>query len=384
MRKLLFFVGGLLIAGSAVAQDAENLVENGSFETIKGKLRKEGQIEVAAGWTRATGAKVDLYSNETKEPKIQVPKNFMGSEHAKDGSSYAGIVAYSHNNKLPRTYLSTKLKSKMKKGLRYCVKFYVNLAERSKYSSNNIAANFSKKGLVTEGKVSLSAEPSVMRFDNKSLTGMYGWDEVCGIYQAKGGEQYLTLGNFLSNGETDAEKMKMPKGMRGTQMISAYYYVDQISVKLITDDAECNCGQEAEEEYSKMIYAKKSFIKDDMSPEEKVKESTIYFGFGSDKIEDAFNDDINRVLEILKANPSAKIRIIGHSDQLEVEVGDKNDKYYDMSKKRIVSVKAFLKKNEISEARIMESNKNDLEMADDSATEEGQAKNRRVVFELVK
>lgn len=384
MKKLLFICGGILFAGFSFAQeDAENLVENGSFETIKGKLRKPGQLEVATGWSAATGMKVDLFSNETKEPKITVPKNYMGKEHAKEGSSYAGIVAYSHNNKLPRSYASTKLKNKMKKELKYCVKFYVNLSERSKYSSNNIAANFSKKGLETEGKVSIAADSDVMKFDNKSLTGMYGWDEVCGIYTAKGGEQYLTIGNFMSNADTDSEKMKLPKDMRGTQVVSAFYYLDDISVKLITDESECNCGQAAEELQSKMIYSKKVYIGESMSAADKVKASNVYFGYGSDNIEDVFNDELKRVLDILKANSSAKIKITGHSDKLEVETGEHNDKLYDMSKKRISAVKAFLKENGIGEGRIMEANRNDSEPIDDSGSEEGQAKNRRVEFELM-
>jgi outer membrane protein OmpA-like peptidoglycan-associated protein len=383
MKKLLFICSGMLLAGFSFAQDAENLVENGSFETIKGKLRKPGQIEVAPGWTASTGMKVDLFSNETKEPKIMVPKNYMGKEHPKEGSSYAGFVAYSHNNKLPRSYPATKIKSKMKKGLKYCVKFYVNLSERSKYSSNNIAANFSKKGLVTEGKVSITADSDIIKFDNKSLTGMYGWDEICGIYTAKGGEQYMTIGNFMSNGDTESEKMKMPKDMRGAQIVSAFYYLDDITVKLITEEAECNCGQDAEELYSKMIYSKKVYIKESMTDQEKVKASIVYFGFGSDNVEDVFNDDLKRVLDILKANTSVKIKIAGHSDKLEVEKGENNDKLYDMSKKRIQSVKAFLKKNGIGEGRIMESNRNDLEPIDDSGSEEGQAKNRRVTFQLM-
>ena len=144
-------------------------------------------------------------------------------------------------------------------------------------SNSKVWRNFSKRGLATELKTSIAAESSVMRFDNKSLTGMYGWDEVCGIYEAKGGEQYMTIGNFSSNDQTDSEKMKMPKGLRGTQDISAYYYLDEFSVKLITTDAECNCGVGEEEMYSKMIYSKKVFIKESMTPEEKVKSSNNLF-----------------------------------------------------------------------------------------------------------
>ena len=111
---------------TAFAQEGENLVPNGSFEATNGKVKGLGAIEkdksAVIGWTTATGAKADLFM-PSKVPDINTPLNLYGTEQAKEGSNYAGIVAYSPQNKVPRTYLMVKLDTPMKKGMRYCVKF---------------------------------------------------------------------------------------------------------------------------------------------------------------------------------------------------------------------------------------------------------------------
>ena len=78
----------------------------------------------------------DLFSKK-KESPIGVPLNLYGKEHAKDGDNYAGIVAYSYNNKQPRTYLQSKLMKPLTGGIDYCVKFHLSLSDLSKYAIDN-------------------------------------------------------------------------------------------------------------------------------------------------------------------------------------------------------------------------------------------------------
>ena len=126
------------------AQGGENIVPNGSFESIDKKPKRLGSIESANSWVSPTGARADLFVS-TKVEDINVPMNVYGKETAKEGENYAGVLAYSYGNKIPRTYVMTKLDAPMKKGMSYCVKFNVSLSEASKYAVNNMAATFSKK-----------------------------------------------------------------------------------------------------------------------------------------------------------------------------------------------------------------------------------------------
>src|SRR5688500_3729354 len=126
------------------AQDVENLVENPSFEQMEGKIKKNGGIAVAVGWMSPTLAAADLFSSKVKEG-YGTPSNALGSEAPMDGENYAGIRTFSYGDKEPRNYISAKLKVPLTKEAKYCVTFYVSLAEASKYASNNIGMNFSKK-----------------------------------------------------------------------------------------------------------------------------------------------------------------------------------------------------------------------------------------------
>ena len=162
---LLSAMGFMLCAPLANAQEGENLVPNGSFESIGKKPKRLGKIESATGWVSPTGVRADLFV-DTKVEEISVPDNIYGRETAHEGENYAGLTGYSYNNKVPRSYMMTKLESPMKKGMTYCVKMYVSLSEASKYASNNVGVHFSKKALGTDSKVSMILEPSVVHREN--------------------------------------------------------------------------------------------------------------------------------------------------------------------------------------------------------------------------
>lgn len=194
MKSIFRLLPILGLTFGVLAQDAENLVPNGSFEQISGKLRRLGGIEAAEGWVSPTGVGADLFSESSNTPDIQVPMNFYGKEDAVDGTNYAGIVAYSYGDKMPRSYITSKLSTPMKKGMRYKVTFRASLAELSKYSSNKLGAHISKKPFETKEKVpALIEEPHILHPQEIIFNAMYGWEIVCGEYVAEGGERYLSL-----------------------------------------------------------------------------------------------------------------------------------------------------------------------------------------------
>ena len=146
MKKIIISFLSLGMLWNVSAQDMNNLVENPSFEQTEGRIKRNGAIAVAVGWMSPTKASADLFAAKVKEG-YSTPNNNLGMEEPQDGENYAGIRAFSYNDKEARNYISSKLKMTMKKGQKYCVKFYVNLAEASKYASNNIGVSFSKKAI---------------------------------------------------------------------------------------------------------------------------------------------------------------------------------------------------------------------------------------------
>jgi len=195
MKKIALSILTLSLVLGVNAQDENEMVENGSFEQLEGKIKKAGSIEVAVDWMSPTKTSADLFATSSKSV-FSVPNNPYGKEEAHEGENYAGITTFSYGDKVPRTYVSTKLKAPMRKGLKYAVKFYICLSEGSKYASNNVAANFSKKQWSIDENKSILGESSVLDVENVIFNAMFGWDQVCGVYTAKGGEKFLTIGNF--------------------------------------------------------------------------------------------------------------------------------------------------------------------------------------------
>jgi outer membrane protein OmpA-like peptidoglycan-associated protein len=373
---------------TSFAQQEENLVPNGSFEATDGKVKKLGGITSATGWTSPTGMRADLFT-PSKSPEINTPLNGYGKEDARDGSNYAGFTALSVGNKVPRSYVMVKLDAPMKKGMKYCVKFYVSLAEASKYSSNKIGANFSKKDFATEDKTSIIDVAHVLHPDNdtKTINQQFSWEEICGTYTAEGGEKYMTIGNFYADDKTKKETNKKSKDIKVTQIISAYYYLDEVSVTLINDGLKCDCLiEETVNEFSTTIYQKAIVLNDKMTVTQKIEAQQMFFAFGKANLTPVGEETLNFILEQMKANPDLKLEIMGHSDKQEDSVAIEKPQYADMSSKRVNLIYNFLSDNGIATTRLISSavgsEEPNTEINENDDADLTMAKNRRVFFKV--
>jgi outer membrane protein OmpA-like peptidoglycan-associated protein len=361
------------------AQDYNDMLENGSFEQLEGKIKKGGLINIATNWMSPTKTSADLFSTESKSGFGVV--NPYGKEEPYDGDVYAGIRAFSYGNKEPRTYLSAKLKTPMRKGLKYCVKFYVSLAEASKYASNNIAANFSKKQLNIQEDKNIMLESHIMKVGNPIFNAMFGWDEVCGIYTAEGGEKFITIGNFTSNGDTKSERIKKPKDFTGQQVVSAYYYIDNVSVTLIDEESDCDCQkpQNQDDEVS-IVYSVNPVNPEGMKDEQIVKYSEVYFGKNKFTLEDGAKAHLDNIANVMLKDPAYKLTMYINLSSDEVE----NAKVPNLADLRADAIKKYFIQKGIDVNRISVVNNKDREPKDTSGTDLGKAKNRRVNFSLSK
>lgn len=366
----------------------ENLVENGSFESTAGKAKKLGAIDMATGWVSPTGVRADLFTPASKVPDISTPTNIYGTEEPKDGQNYAGIVVYSFNDKMPRSYIMTKFTTPLKKGMSYCVQFNISLAELSKYSANQIGAHISKKPFGTEEKSSIIEKTHVLQADNKVFNAMYGWDKVCATFVAEGGEKYMTIGNFSNNENTRNEKNKKPDAVKGTPIIASYYYVDDVSVTLVETGQTCDCGgpEIDEEAVSNTIYQRSVALTDKMTPTQKIELQAAYFGYGKDQLQPSGTASLDLIAAEMKANPTLKLEISGYTDEKEVEKANEKPAFADMDKKRVAAVVTYLKEKGIAESRLISAPKgNSEENPDINEGDEADlkmAKNRRVVFKV--
>jgi outer membrane protein OmpA-like peptidoglycan-associated protein len=385
MKKVIYTLAVTFLGGASIAQEVENLVPNPGFEETAGKITKAGQIEKANGWISGTAQGADLFSKRAKDPNMQIPNNKFGMEDPQDGSgnNYAGIVVFSHNNKIPRSYLTTKLTQPMKKGMKYCVSFNVSLAEFSKYNSNNIAAHFSKRQYNFESKVNIIEQPHVKHIDNMVFKATYNWDKICGVYTSTGGEKYITLGNFENNENTYSEKNKIDKDLKGTPVIGAYYYLDNISVKMIDYEDECEC-EVKEEKVKEVIYSSSVLRPENVSDLEIASYNTLYYGQGKSELKAESESKLDELVKVMLANDNFKIKIISHEDKTENEKGASKPAFANMGQKRAAAVKKYLMDKGVRPERISIDNKEASDPKDDSGSELGLAKNRRVEFIMSK
>lgn len=393
MKKLVLLGIASLFTFFGIAQDDNNLVTNPSFEaTGKGKLKKLKQITVAENWESPTGLPADLFSTEC--PAVcSAPENQYGKEHPMDGNRYAGIMAYSYNNKEPRTYLQTELLGPLEKGVQYCVKFHVSLSDLSKYAVNNLGIYLTKDKFEVEEKTDIIFDKQkdldqIVTIDgNKVFNGRYNWEPICNTFTANGKEKYLIVGNFYNNKDTKFEKLKKLDGFNGTQIPSAYYYIDQVEVFFLENPEDCDCSNKMKiETHESMVYHDDFNSEEGYTVEEQLNMTTVYFDMLKTRIEQMMIQDLDNVASIMKANPSFKIELAGYTDQLELDAQKKdpeNELIMDLAKKRAQEVKDHLVNKGVESDRI---SIKDLQITESNATGSSivmRAKNRKVTFSLI-
>lgn len=383
-------VGGLIcfLMIQINAQEPVNLVTNSSFENVVGKLKGLGSIESAEGWMSPTGVRADIFMPSKKVLSINVPENQLGKEDPKDGDNYAGLTAFSFGDKMPRSYMMIKLSSPLKKGQKYCVKFYVSLAEGSLYASNQLGAHFSSKPLGTDQKVSIIEETHVIQAENKVFNAKYNWDEVCAEYRAQGGEKFLTIGNFTSNENTKYEKIRKDREYDKEFFAMAYYYIDEVSVIMSSDSEICTCLEEKKqaEAYSTLIYQKVVTLNDEMTTKQKVEKQNLYFGAGSARLSLEAKKSLDIIIDLMKVDESIKLEVKGHNDAMESKLSMEEEMYRDIANKRISSVIEYLKTNGVDESKVIPTLMGTMEESSEILESDEEdlklAKNRRVSFRV--
>lgn len=199
-----------------------NMVPNGDFENYFACPPAFSFLSYAQPWTGWSSE--FFHACAPFASGVSVPGNFIGNQTPYSGSGYGGCYVYFNTGNVTnsnREYLETPLIAPLIAGMQYQVSFRVSRADNCTHAIAEIGAAFST------GNVSnyFALTPQVVNPSANIITSATNWTLIAGTFTATGGENTLTLGNFLQDANTTAQ-FTGPAPVNNT----SYYYFDDVKV----------------------------------------------------------------------------------------------------------------------------------------------------------
>lgn len=377
MKKKWISLACFMALATAVplrSQDTGNMVHNPSFEEHRRcptKIDALGVMREAEAWWQPTQGSSD-YFNACGSRECNVPRNKMGFQEAHSGEAYCGIYC---SQELYREYLQTELKHPLQAGKRYRLSFWASLADKSPQAVSPLGAVLTKerledstRGILMEREntflngnnaqsIATYIEPQVVNPTDNILEDVKGWTEISGEIVAKGGERFLTIGNFHPFNKSNAVATQGTN----TPLSGAYYYIDDVSV-ICLDTAET---------YNPMPQVM-------VATGDVVTLENLFFATGESEVLQQSYNELYKLRAMLEYNPEMKIELCGYTDnQGTIEYNQK------LSEARAKAVADYLIEKGIERRRLSWCGYGKRNPVADNGTPEGRRKNRRVEYRVL-
>lgn len=388
----------------SVTVHSQNLIPNPSFEYNTGCPGNKGNIELVDDWWSPFGHPVYFHAcnnYKTNYRRIVPPGQKAYNEEpviANSGVGYVGIYMSVISVPSHHDYLMCKLNRPLKKDSIYDVEMMVRLGNVWKYI-DYIGMFFShdkyevpKRQTIktyrayndsytykTLDRVSLSFDKDTVRLSNDSckLNNRHQWIKVKGQYTSKGGEQYVTIGNFcignrglFNNNIKPENPVYVVDGhsyLEGDFSYSSYqstfYYIDDVYI-----------GPQSIRN-SKVYQSFESKMK----VGESLKLENIYFETGKATLEDVSYSTLRLLQTYLIDHEDLCVVIEGHTDNIGTDEANVL-----LSQQRAEAIIHYLNANGISSSRMKALGYGHSQPIADNALAGGRQLNRRVEFTLTK
>ncbi len=250
MKQFFVYTTLLVVLVQCFHCTGQNLVPNPSFELYNSCPNGISGLEYSPGyitfptvqsWVNPMYSGSADYFNACAPSNsyVSVPGNAFGFQTARNGNAYLGIIAWEgHSNGTTMSnvfaeYVQCKLNQPLAGGVSYCVTFYVNNgispATYNYVGIDNIGVNFSVTKPTQSAGYTMSLPNSVVNQAGKFLVDSSGWMRVTSIYNATGGEEWMTLGWF-DNGGTPNFQPILPIIPNNRDNYRCYLFIDDVSV----------------------------------------------------------------------------------------------------------------------------------------------------------
>lgn len=328
------------------------------------------ELTAIKDWWQASQGTPDYFN--VCSDKAGVPENLFGSQLAKEGDAYAGLVLFSFaGNTTYREYLQSKLSRPLEAEEMVCIELYVSAAEKCNFVTDGLDVvlsqdkiRHSKKGVILGQKPAMS-NPRLNMLDDTE-----NWVLLSDVYVAKGGEEYITIGNFKEDKDLKIIRRTADLG-KGANTNWAYLYIDEVSVTPVKEKSQCSCENEILE----------SLVVDpplQLSEYKKIQLDAILFDFDKDVITPMASKQLEEVYRLLKKNRAMYMEISGHTDIIGPDGYN-----VELSKRRAQRVISHLRSKGISADRLKIAYFGSHQPIEDNTTETGRAQNRRVEFQVL-
>lgn len=367
LRKYALF--GLFAFAMSFGLHGQNLIQNGSFEDSQycPSNYNQQKLRILKGWTQPTNATPDYFKSCSRE--AGVPDNIFGNQPALQGEAYAGIVTYSNTKRNYREYLQQKLSRPLAAGEMVCVEFWLSPADKSLFVTDGFGAHFSKAPLKSHKQTIFDVKPQVANPYLHILEDNERWVKISDVFNATGGEQYVTFGGFKPDGVHYLLKRTAAEGADGTSSW-AYVYVDDIVIKPIKNREECSC----------LVDEIKAGLTDpprQLAEYREIEDRLLYFDFDDSTLTSESKIQLDQVAEMLRTHPYRYVEVNGHAD-----IVGREGYNIQLSKNRAIAVLAYLKENGVDPNRMKIVYHGSSQPAVDNTTAAGRAQNRRVEFTI--
>ncbi len=208
---------------------AQNLLPNPSFEeTVQLSFGRTFAVD----WISPNQSSPEHY-NPNSRLDWRVPKNYAGFQYGHTGESYFGIKMYtlfaSIQIRNARDYIQCIISDSLVRDSVYCFQAYVTLADSCNYASRNqLSLKFSTVAIRSNTFANLNEVPDIVFSPSDYIVDKTNWLQFNFEYIAKGGEDYLTIGNFNDTNSIDTLYLGNGGDRLNLDYNSTYYFIDDV------------------------------------------------------------------------------------------------------------------------------------------------------------
>ena len=331
-------------------------------------------------WNSPTQTTPDLFSTQSKSTCWSHPaKHSSNRQRPKDGNNMVGIKCYGTGgtDTYWHEYVQIELKEPLKADSVYYLEFYANAANRASRICNNIGALVSEEQVSTRDRKPLYITPTI-NSEKLIKQSLLGWKRVSGVFKAKGGERFLTIGNFYRDEVTTTQRLES-----GTD--GAYYYIDEVMLRVADPGARLSPRPLESKPDEDLVLVKERAGTEEIQIQKvqyevgtTIKLDNIQFEFDKAELLPSSQAELDQLANLLKDHPFMEIKITGHTD-------DQGDEAYNvkLSDARAQAVVAYLIHKEVEQDRLHFKGMGSIMPIASNKTEEGRIINRRVEFEVI-